>query len=314
MHRNTWAPGSLICILLSLVRCSAGDDASTSPDAGGDAAGPAGDAATIDDAATPTDAAVFVDAGDASPPDGGFLLAIEPTQINVDPGDTLVHVNVAIVRSGSFVQPVTFSITTPAGVTASDPGTVSDALASFYLSIDADAGVTDAGGLDPVVQIVGHGGSKMASTSLSIHIGTVLAIDGTSFVVPAGIDAVTVQAWGAGGSGGLQFGTAFGGSGGGGGYATENIPVVVGETLTISAGKVFANPLGSPVGSGDYSSVARSDGGLLLVAAGGGGGGPARYNGIGFISGWPGSAGGGLTGETPNWLSDAAAIWIRRHS
>src|SRR4051812_47915568 len=54
-----------------------------------------------------------------------------------------------------------------------------------------------------------------------------------TFVVPAGIGAVTVKAWGAGGAGGGQGCTTCTTGGGGGGYATGCLAVTPGQTLTL---------------------------------------------------------------------------------
>lgn len=114
----------------------------------------------------------------------------------------------------------------------------------------------------------------------------------STFVVPAGINNVTVQAWGAGGGGAAGNGTNRGGHGGGGGYAKAVIATTPAESLTVEVGsggaKAAANQNGG--GGGGYSAVKRSA--TFLVQAGGGGGGGGT---VGTGVGGNGGAGGGAT-------------------
>lgn len=131
------------------------------------------------------------------------------------------------------------------------------------------------------------------------------------FVVPCGINSVTVKMWGAGGGG------SVGSTGGGGGYAAATVAVTSRETLTVTVGSggirgilrssnvtafaTFGFGSGGAGGEADNTTGIRgaSGGGgtgllrgaNLLMAAGGGGGG---RNGISINGG----AGGGANGAT----------------
>src|SRR3989338_9052737 len=146
-----------------------------------------------------------------------------------------------------------------------------------------------------------------------VHAATqdfITATTGTSFVVPAGVETITVKAWGAGGGGGASASAnnADGGNGGGGGFAQADISVTPGETLTIMVGGgggpglslgagcgSGTNPLdGGGGGGGGYSAVKRSS--TFLVIAGGGSGGGGASTGS-TEHGGAGGGGGGTTGE-----------------
>lgn len=135
------------------------------------------------------------------------------------------------------------------------------------------------------------------------------ATTGTSFVVPNGVETITVKAWGAGGGsgGGSTSGPGTTGAGGGGGFAQADISVTPGETLTIMVGGgggaglyscgVRNEPYdGGGGGGGGYSAVKRSST-FLVIAGGGGGGGSASTN-TGPEDGGPGGGGGGTTGQS----------------
>ncbi len=128
------------------------------------------------------------------------------------------------------------------------------------------------------------------------------------FVVPAGVLAVTVEAFGAQGGTGNNSGEAV--AGGLGGSATATIEVTPGETLQVTVGGAGgaapggsggaagangggaggsdgAGAFGGGGGGGGMSDVRRT--GTILVAAGGGGGGGGNEGGTGGAGG----AGGG---------------------
>ncbi len=99
-----------------------------------------------------------------------------------------------------------------------------------------------------------------------------------TFVVPLGVDSVTVKAWGGGGGGGGggRDAGATGGGGGGGGFAQGTMSVTAGESLTIRVGGSGGGgnddgDSGEGGGGGGYSAVLRNT--TVLVQAGGGGGG-----------------------------------------
>ncbi len=125
---------------------------------------------------------------------------------------------------------------------------------------------------------------------------TTITSTGT-FSVPAGVNYITVKAWGGGGGGGGGTGgTGSGGNGGGGGYAKGVIATTPGETLDITIGaggaKAAANGRGGNGGSATY--VKRSS--TYLIEAGAGGGGGGRRGNSGGTTG-SGGAGGGATGD-----------------
>ncbi len=99
-----------------------------------------------------------------------------------------------------------------------------------------------------------------------------------TFVVPDGVSVINVQAWGGGGAGGGSRNTgswwlARGGAGGGGSaYASSNLGVSPGDTLTLTvAGQANGNS-GADGDDGGDSYVEDEDNNVLLLAAGGKGG------------------------------------------
>ncbi|MFZ4059305.1 MAG: hypothetical protein ACOYKE_14275, partial [Ferruginibacter sp.] len=101
---------------------------------------------------------------------------------------------------------------------------------------------------------VGHTTAQTSQTFL---------VNGT-YTVPAGVTAITVECWGAGGGGSNITGTGRrGGGGGGGAYARSILTVVPGTAISVS------------VGTGGNGSLAGSNtvfGASLVVAKGGEGG------------------------------------------
>ncbi|MHC0439381.1 fibronectin type III domain-containing protein [Flavobacterium sp. 3-210] len=97
-----------------------------------------------------------------------------------------------------------------------------------------------------------------------------------TFVSPAGITSITVQAWGAGGAGGSStnpgFNGAYGGSGGGGGAfaSTGTFPLTItsGETLSVNVGIGGKGVTGANGGAGGSSGIT----GYSILAEGGKGG------------------------------------------
>ncbi|WP_051234393.1 fibronectin type III domain-containing protein [Flavobacterium denitrificans] len=95
-----------------------------------------------------------------------------------------------------------------------------------------------------------------------------------TFVSPAGVTSINVQAWGAGGAGGSSsnpgFGGARGGSGGGGGaFASANgLTITSGETLTINVGVGGKGAASQNGGFGGSSGIS----GYSILAEGGRGG------------------------------------------
>jgi trimeric autotransporter adhesin len=97
-----------------------------------------------------------------------------------------------------------------------------------------------------------------------------------SFIVPAGVTSIQVEAWGAGGAGGGATGTpSAGGGGAGGAYARNNtLAVTPGSSYTVTVGSGGIGNISTTGPSGGSSSF----GGTLVVAVGGTGGNRATTN------------------------------------
>jgi hypothetical protein len=122
----------------------------------------------------------------------------------------------------------------------------------------------------------------------------------TTFIVPAGVTCIDVQAWGAGGGGGdryLEF-TIFtnrgSGGGGGGGFAGGKIPVCPGDVvnITVGAGGEGGDENNEPGLPGGNTVVSHPNGALT---AQGGGGGQVGFSGGAGGSGGDGSVSGGVS-------------------
>ena len=108
-------------------------------------------------------------------------------------------------------------------------------------------------------------------------VGIILSTDGMSqsqtfttdgsFIVPAGVTSITVEAWGAGGGGSdatQNGGGRRGGGGGGGAYASSAVTVIPGNSYAVTIGN--GGPENTVGGSSSFD-------GLTVVAAGGNGAG-----------------------------------------
>ncbi|WP_196216487.1 fibronectin type III domain-containing protein [Flavobacterium sp. LC2016-01] len=94
-----------------------------------------------------------------------------------------------------------------------------------------------------------------------------------TFVSPAGVTNITVQAWGAGGAGGSStnpgFNGAYAGSGGGGGaFASAPLTITSGQTLTVNVGIGGKGVTSNNGGAGGSSGIT----GYSILAEGGKGG------------------------------------------
>jgi len=143
-----------------------------------------------------------------------------------------------------------------------------------------------------------------------------------TFVSPAGITSITVQAWGAGGAGGSStnpgFNGAYAGSGGGGGaFASAPLTITSGETLTVNVGvggKGVASAnggFGGSSGISGYSILAEGGKGGLVnngsLVAGGAAGLAANSIGLTRTSGTAGGNGEfGFTDDTGSIISSGA--------
>lgn len=258
------------------------------------------DAALASDSSAPvTDAAVFPDAG--PPPATGFTLAVLPTHITEDPGDTF-PVDVSISRAASFNDAVTITLNgLPIGATASAlviPGNSSTG--SFSLVYAAGSTVTNS---DVTLMVVGANGTGAfsASADLAFRRGSLLAPDGNdagTYTMPPFATGITAKLWGAGGGGsdGDGNGAYAPAPGGGGGFVSGSFAVTPGETLAFVLGAGGQGGIGGS-GGGGFSELLRGTK-ILAIAGGGGGGGSSSgaYN-SGSGSGG-GGAGGGLNGQT----------------
>lgn len=123
-----------------------------------------------------------------------------------------------------------------------------------------------------------------------------------SFLVPAGIDEITVKLWGAGGAGGAGGDGSAGGDGGGGGFAQCTVAVTPGETLDVQVGGGGeggspGSAAGEGGGGGGRSELSRAGTALCVAGAGGGGGGGDDDGGNGGGDGGPGGGTAGQAGE-----------------
>ena len=139
-----------------------------------------------------------------------------------------------------------------------------------------------------------------------------------SYVVPAGVDQIAVQAFGAQGNGGA-FVAGAGSTGGLGGSATGTLATAAGQSLFVFVGGQGNGGLG---GVADTQSRAGGNGGeasdlrlgsnaigsRVIVAGGGGGGGGQSTNGGVQGSGGNGGAGGGDAGGNGANAIDAPTL------
>ncbi len=231
---------------------------------------------------------------DAAAPDAGnFTLSLTPNHVTEDPGDSF-PVTINVSRATGFTDVVTFTITTPPSLTATQPAPAGST-SLFYLS------ASDAGTPGPATVIVtGTSGSSVQKATLDVLVGSVIVVDGGTFTPPAFATALTVKVWGAGGASGQDCPSTMGGNGGGGGFASGTLTVTSGEAFVVlvgTGGVYTSGTCGSGGGGGGYSAVELADGGVVLLAGGGGGGGSG--SGATNGNGGAGAGGGGLTGGGP---------------
>jgi hypothetical protein len=111
-----------------------------------------------------------------------------------------------------------------------------------------------------------------------------------TYMVPAGVTALQIAAWGGGGGGGGSAGALAGGGGGSGAYVKAVVSVTPGDTLTVVVAAGGVGGLGTSTVSrvqngmpGGASWVA--DNGTVLVRANGGAGGGNGLSGNGGAAG-----------------------------
>ncbi len=162
------------------------------------------------------------------------------------------------------------------------------------------------------VTITAGGGNLVSKGSPACFSPCTLTQPGNiSFTVPAGVNNLTVEAWGGGGASGAgaaseSGGTVYGGGGGGGSYLTN--------ATGVSPGTVYS----ATVGSGGSSTAANggssnfSLAGATLVSAGGGQAGGAATalmgggGGAGGVASGGQSGGNGEAGSNTAWFSGSS--------
>ena len=117
-----------------------------------------------------------------------------------------------------------------------------------------------------------------------------------TFIPPAGVTSIQVNAFGAGGGGGHggSGGSKYGGGGGGGGGFSQNLSITVtaGTSYPITIGT--AGTAGTASSGGTGGTTTATFGGTTITANGGGGGG----GGTGSAGGSAGTGGTGIGGST----------------
>jgi hypothetical protein len=88
------------------------------------------------------------------------------------------------------------------------------------------------------------GGLKASARNDAFVIVQVNFTANSTWEVPDGVTSIMVEAWGGGAAGAGQTGSSTTGSGGGGAYATRNISVTPGETLSIAVAGAVAGSSG----------------------------------------------------------------------
>jgi len=122
-------------------------------------------------------------APDAATSEGGdatvpmLVLSLQPAHLVEDPGDT-VTVTVNVMRVG-FTGEVTFLVSPPLEVEASQPAPALDSTSTFEVSTPA---ATANGDYDVV--LTGSSGSIVAQVHLPVHVGSFYELDGGSWTVP----------------------------------------------------------------------------------------------------------------------------------
>jgi hypothetical protein len=132
-------------------------------------------------------------------------------------------------------------------------------------------------------------GILLLLVSRSFFAQTTQVLTGSStFTVPCGVTAMTIQMWGGGGGGGGSAGTSGGSGGGGGAYVTF--------TLSVSAGNTFTYSVGA---GGSANGGAGGSSSINGITAGGGAGG-ANNGGAGGAGGTTSGGGTATNGTAGN--------------
>ncbi len=261
---------------------------------------------TCPDAGTCSDAA-----SDAPQMLGGNINASK-TSVVLDPGDQSPVV--VTVDRGTVTGNIDVTVDGLVNGISQTPLTImpGSSAGTFNLVASATALVPQ----DFDVSIVASAGSSSLTAPLHVRVGSVFHVSTSSesFVVPQFVSTLVFQVWGAGGGAGGN-----GGVGGGGGFATAEVSVSPGETLSIivggggSGGELVPNIAWSGGAGGGYSAVLRAADVLVIAGGGGGGGGTSvdagalgfaggggGSNGLGSCGGFAGSDAGAGDGGAPN--------------
>lgn len=127
------------------------------------------------------------------------------------------------------------------------------------------------------------------TVTLTMNAATQSFTSSTSWTAPTGVTSITVECWGAGGTGGPATGTASrGGGGAGGSYAQKTISVTPGNSYTVTVASASTANITNKVDGGSSSF------GSSLVVANGGIGGASTS----------GTAGTGATAVTTGSVGD----------
>lgn len=165
--------------------------------------------------------------------------------------------------------------------------------AEAYLKVSGPAGA----GAAAIVEIY-RGTTRLSSQVFGVKPSRIFQAftSGGTYVVPAGVTELWVNAAG-GGGGGCSAGDQTTGGGGGGGSAVRNVrlTVVPGETLTIALGAggshgVYGSNAPVAGSAGGDTTITGSTSGLIFKARGGRGGGTGGASGAGWGEGGAGGA------------------------
>jgi hypothetical protein len=101
-----------------------------------------------------------------------------------------------------------------------------------------------------------------------------------TFFVPAGVNSIVVEVWGAGAGGGDRTSDGSGGGGGGGAYSRSEINVVPGTVYTVSVG---AGGLSNANGEDSWIALSEATANKVVLARGGLS--PGNNNALGGLGG-----------------------------
>lgn len=110
----------------------------------------------------------------------------------------------------------------------------------------------------------------LLGTSLSAQ-SVIFSTPGTTtWTVPAGVNLISVEAWGAGGGGSKGFSSLKGTGGGGGGFASGSLAVHPGDIISVTVGAGGAGATVAGNGSNGGNSIVTFSSNTLIAFGGGG--------------------------------------------